>query len=40
MADKFEQTQFTFFLQPESMTDLWTEGIIDSNEEHTAGQIT
>jgi hypothetical protein len=31
MADKFEQAQLTFFLQPEIMPYLWTEGIIDDN---------
>jgi hypothetical protein len=40
MADEFEQTQFALFLQPEVMTYLGTERIIDENEEHTTIQIT
>jgi hypothetical protein len=39
MADEFEQTAYTFFLQPKGMTYLWIEGIIDENEEHAAVQI-
>jgi len=40
MSDEFEQTQFTFFLQPQGMTQLWAQRIIEHNEEHAAIEIT
>jgi len=40
MSDKFEQTQCTFFLQPQGMTQLWAQRIIEHNEEHAAIEIT
>jgi hypothetical protein len=40
MSDEFEQTQFTFFLQPQGMTQLWAQRIIEQNEEHAAIEIT
>ena len=40
MSDEFEQTQFTFLLQPQGMTHLWTQRIIEQNEQHAAIEIT
>src|SRR4030095_13391072 len=40
MSDEFEQAQFTFLLQPQGMTHLWTQRIIEQNEQHASIEIT
>jgi hypothetical protein len=40
MAHEFQQTQFPFVLQPQRRSYLWTQRIIQQNEEHSPIQIT
>jgi hypothetical protein len=40
MSDEFAQAQCTFLLQPQGMTPLWTQRIIEHNEPHAAREIT